>query len=586
MNTPVDQKFVQKLQTLIQEVLSDEARFVSKNEQQFATLHHKIFSKVEEAPFATLQPLERESFKKYFYFGGSTNTPRPDVPFTDSEQDQAFFFDQFRTQVKNCTFGFDRMDFLRPSFTDEKAAIPTFNQNQTAFLVRGVVYPLMFSIEQREIASVEQRKSASVISGGGEKSANPYEQLGEKLLVQGQSGQFDVVLTYAQLEEIALQEDQLRQQGLDQSKVVELLSEYIRERFPDLNIFLTAEGKVVTFMSATGISASGNLNGKNAVGNPGDLPTPIEGGQTFAELLQEMKLRQGRQLQYDALIASKGSLNLSAPVFQVSSGGINADLNGLSLELDQSGAGNNVVFFVTDRQGVSARVVVDTATYRIDGKPDYHIKIYEKPQLDSPTSPKIKLPKDQLSRLKTPLLALYRQMQAPESYTVVPDLSGVKLPESGKKPNLPADQGSVESSFGPGGLPGLGLSASRKPKIPGMTVSQPSQDGGKISGAQQPPKLPSGRSLPLQPKSPAPKAGQPLSGVGAGVLPKVGQPTGTIEQAGTRGKLPSSDSATSSPTDQPKRKIPAGAIVALSTGLPIVATLMGGIAQILINTAK
>lgn len=581
MSQHIDSQFIINLQNLVKEVLTDEARYVSRNDQKMAVLHNKIFSKAEETPFASLQKMDRDFFNKYFYEGGNILTPKPKTPFATSPEDQAFFFDQLHQQVKNCTYNFDRMDYLRPSYTDDKATEPAFNADQSAILLRGLIFPLIFSVEQREISSLEQKKSGGA-KPEADKDKNPYGQLADKILVQGQSGEFDVVMTYAQLEEIAAQEDQLKKQGLDQATVVKLLEEYIQKRFPGLGLKLTADGKVMTFLSAAGITAGGSFGGKDAVGGAKDLPTGIPGGMSFQELLKEMKMRQARKLQYDAIASSDGNLAFSPVNFQVDAGnGSKVQRNGMSVDIDQEGQGSVAVFFLTDHQGVTAKITVDTSAYR-NGEPvDFRMSLYAKPEDDSPANPKLKLNQKDLPKLKTPFFVLYKQMQAPADYEVTKGkplgampykASDVKAPiYNGEETEEQPAEDDVETPLVGGAL--LAILPSGKVVLKDTTPKSP-------QGQPMPPK---GFVMPKKPILAPPQP--PKKKISAEVpVEEEGEeyPGGLIPQEGTKGKLPEEKVGVSGA--QPKaKKSHMGLLVAASVGLPIAGALATAITNMMIN---
>lgn len=584
MAIQVDQQFIKKVQNLVQEVLSDEARFVARNEQTLASLHNHIFSKANEMPFKNMEEKDRAFFKKYFYLNNNVNTPRQDMAFTDSVDDQAFFFDQFRSQVKFCTFGYDRLDFLRPTFTDDKATAPTFNADQSALLVRGVVFPLLHSLEQREIALIEQKKTGKAVATE-EDNENPYNQLADKVLVKGVSGQFDTVLTYAQIEEIAGQEDQLRKQGLPQEQVVKLLQEYITKRFPELNLYLSPEGKIITFLSSVGISASGLEPVKpGAPAVPGQSVAPIDGAISFVELTKEMKFRQARKLQYKALIAAKGNLSFSTANFQVASAAGPVTINGLTVQLDQAGQGSNAVFFLADRQGVMAKVIVDTASYRINGKPDFHFSMYDKPEEDSPGSHKMKVKHDDLPRLNIPLKALYNQLQqsgefspTPDKFVILKPVTAVNVPIV--PPSLNAS-GMVPPPLLPGQMPNEGsFSMAPKPKLPtsakkplemmgpGEPLPLGAQGGPVVEQKFVMPKLSASKvPLPPQPKAKTEVPGE-IEQPKPGVQPKIqasGSPKPAVSGGISKGKSIWSKVA----------------LVGGATAAPILGTIAGGALQL------
>lgn len=577
----IDQQFIQKYTLLVREVLSDEAMYVSRNDQHFQKLHNYLFNKTVETPFANIPETDKELFKKYFYLGATSGQPRQDVPFADSAQDQANFFDQFRSQVKTCTYNFSRLDFLRPSFADEKAPTPTFNDYQENLLLRGVVYPLLHNLEQNEISELERQKTgrASTDQEKAAAAANPYQNLGNKILVQGTSGQFDTVLTYAQLEEIAGEEDILRKRGLVGEPMIALLREYIAKRYPDLHIYISADGKVIPFLRGAGISASG-------------MPV-VAGGNTmtFAGMLGEMKIRLGRKMQYDAISAGKGTLGLSPVSYQVvDSAGIVTNMNGLTMGLDQEGQGNNTIFFVADNQGVGAKVIVNTGKDRVEGTPGFNFSIYLSPDRDLASNPKIRLEKPELPLLQTPLLALYQERKDIGEFRTVPGRPVREfLPEEGQAPEWPGEGIPAEGGTGtiPTGTAPVPNFAAQKPDVDAMArlrEARGRKTEGKAGREQAPAGGPSRRVSRRKPlskipfekapeyKAPAPKpATQP-----EGISPVAGQHPGPKPKIAGGGGVSAGRST-------PPQKSRVGAIVAGSTILPIAAALGSALAKILIS---
>ncbi len=398
----IDKLFTEKLTHLVREVLKDEAKFYYRKDQDHANLHNHIFSKANNTPFARLPEGEKTPYRKYFFVG---DVPKSDVPFSDSPADQASFFDNLRTQVKFCTYNYDRMDFLRPTFSTDEDQTPDFTKDQTTLLLPGLVYPMIHNLEKQDIAAIEQQQGKTAEE---DNASNPYETLANKILVRGESGEFDTVLTFAQIEEIAAQENMLRGQGLPEEEVIRLLKEFINNRFPNLKIYLSPQGKIITYLGAAGLGANGELA---ATKSDGKVVEP-SGELSFTELRTEMKLRLGRKLQYDALIASNGTLGFSTGAYQIkTSDGVIHTVDGLTLGIDQGGQGNNAVYFLTDRQGISVRVTVDTSTSRTTGSTVFNLKIYDNPEIDDPAGHKIKLDETNLGKLKTPLLSLYKQEQ-------------------------------------------------------------------------------------------------------------------------------------------------------------------------------
>ncbi len=404
-----DPLYIQKLTKLVNEVLKDEARYYRRANTDFAELHDQFFNKVKENNFASLPEETRKKFRKYFYEGSDLTTPRQDVPFTGSEEQQAFFFDSLRMQVRHCTFGLDEMRFLIPSFSDEKATEPSFSNAQSELLRRGLVFPIMQGLEQREISLIEKKKT------GGEQlaerepaNANPYQSAGDKILVQSESGEFDSILTYDQLLILAGFKGDL-----------EKIKEYLRAN--GLNIKLDENGNVFTYLGSLGISAY-DIPGNGPAGQ--DIQS--NASFSFSQLLGEMKARQGRANQYKSLIAGKGTLSLSQNNFTYTdAAGAEVPLNGLSLKIDQGGNGSNVVFVLTDngdregRNSTSTLVELNVDDDRAGQNPQEKLTFYENPQEKSPTGPTMAIaPAD--PRLQIPLRQLYEQVSQPPQYETFP----------------------------------------------------------------------------------------------------------------------------------------------------------------------
>lgn len=398
MATNIDKLYLNNLNRLVREVLIDEAKFVAKGDTNNQNLHTQIFSKEVNTPFAKIPPEQKLTFRKYFYI---QDTPRTDVPYSESPLEQAAFFDTFRNQIRFCTYNYERMGFVLPTFKADDDT-PEFNEDQNKLLNEGVVYSLIHAQEARAIENIERQRGIEPDS----KSDNPYKKLEDKILIKGESGEFDTILTFAQIEEIAGQEEMLKGQGLPPEEAVRLLKEYINKRFPGIKPYISPEGKVITLLGSAGVSASGTAG--EEVKN---------GEMSFNELIGEMKMRQCRYLQYEMIIAGKGTLGFANGSFQVKTGGETINMEGLAVGLDQGGQGNNGVFFEGDIDGTAARVNVDTSVFRVTGKPDFHIKLYENPEEDSPANPKIRLGHPSLPLLRTPLRDLYRQLREAQDYS-------------------------------------------------------------------------------------------------------------------------------------------------------------------------
>ena len=165
----------------------------------------------------------------------------------------------------------------------------------------------------------------------------------------------------------------------------------------------------------------------------------------FRELLLSLKVRQGRETQYAAILSSQGTLSFSNTSFQIiDANGITTVVDGLDLLIDQGGAGNNAIFFVQDQEGQTARVTVDTSSLRLEQGTVVNFNLYADPRVDLPGGHKIQLSREQFDRLVVPLRTLYNQSQQPGDYDPTKDKS--PLPHQGvNKPN-PALPGTSEAS--------------------------------------------------------------------------------------------------------------------------------------------
>ncbi|MCC6643551.1 hypothetical protein IT411_02275 [Candidatus Peregrinibacteria bacterium] len=554
----IDQQFILKLNNLIREILIDESRFVFRNDQQQAVLHDQLFTKNSIQAFASLPGEQKEFFKKYFYASGNINQPRVDVPFTDSPDDQAFFFDQIRTNIRLVTFNYDRMDFLRPSFVDAKAANPEFSGEQSELLFRSVLQPFMHGLEQRAIAQLEKEKSGKD-NAETDHSNNPYAGLGQKLLVKGISGQFDTILTYNELAEIVAQQELISKQAVSPEDALKQLKEFLAKRFPDKAILLDSNGNITTFQSVIGLSAAGSLaSGKTTI--------------SFSEALRELKMRQGRFLQFQSIIESKGTLGFANANFQViNANGITTSLNGLSMVIDQSGEGNNAVFFVMDNQGVMARVVVDVTKSRLGEPTDLNISIYQKPEVDDPVAPKLKVTDQDLPKLKTPLLQLYANAKATGEFKPV----GVEAKGPNKAEPVKAPQfiGTKEAPIEAGSIPAVGAA----PLVIPVPKNTKILSGNVVSPNQPMLKLPASK-IGIMPKIKADQAGAPADQAGNDAPAK-----GPFNQARPLQAKVRADDLPGQPGAAllPKSKLPFGLIALGTTGLTIAGSLAGGLATIL-----
>ncbi len=558
MNVKIDAQFTRNLEILVQEILIDEAKFIEKKDQTLAPLHEVIFSANQQTPFINLKPEKQLFFRKYFYLDGNINTPRPLRPFSNSPTDQAFFFDQLHQQLRFCTYNFQRLDRLRPGFAggEKDQGQPVFDVFQKELLLNGLVKPLLHSVEQREIALLEAgRKKTGPTST---EPVNPYQGLGEQILVRGSSGEFDTVLSHAELAELAGQKAELRQQGLKGEQLAAMLREYVSRRFPGLAVALSATGRVETLISPKALD-------RRAV--HADIATTKSTSasthRTFSQLLQILNQRQARQLQYTALSASDYALSIPAGPFQVAGDGFSAILSGTGVHLDKSGQGSNAVFFVQDGQGVAARVVIDSVKDRLNDHPTMHFSIYPKPDQDSPANPQLKLAPTDIAQLRTPLLALYKKLQEAQEYQVSSDQRLPQHPPAGPNRPLSFPTSDSSSSHNTAKNPaGAATYAIPFTKSPGDSVNLPLIPTPRTVAA---PLLSSVTPRRIMPKI---SASQPAQ-LSASASAMSQQPAMAATQASGRAPVPGISVAA---TQQPQPKNYRAAIVAVATGLPLLAT--------------
>lgn len=426
MAITINQKFVSDLQTLTQEILSDEAFYLFKKQKDLSILHQRVFSASSNISFENLPTHEKEFFNKYFYNNRNTTSPKADNPFRTNTEYQGFFIDQLRKLSKVITYNFERLDFIRPSFVNKDDQNPVFNSQQIGMITKGLVFPIIYSIEKREIANLERNQGVNADNEEGssqvnDQKSNPFDLVSDKVLVQNISGEFNIIMTYAQIEELSLQIDIFRKQGLDDQQISNLIREYIKKRFPNLNIYISPTGNIRTFLGQSGISASFSDS------------MPVTEDQSLTQVLQEMRFIQGRKLQFDAILASNFNLAYATPNFKVGQ----IFMDGMELGLNQSGFGSQTISFVTDREGVSARLLTDTSVYRTNGRTNYHLSLYDRPDQDSPSSPKIRLTSEDLPKLQTPLLSLYGQLQQPQD--VNPHLDSFRIQFPKESISIPGD---------------------------------------------------------------------------------------------------------------------------------------------------
>ncbi|MCC7432100.1 hypothetical protein IT412_01095 [Candidatus Peregrinibacteria bacterium] len=507
MNYQADQQFVTKLNKLIKEILTDESLYLSGKDNSLSFLHEKVFSKVTSTSFDSLEEPIKLKFRKYFYLSDNT-TPRTDVPFGNSSQSQAFFIDQFRSQVRCVTMGLNRFDFVRPLIQDDGTA--KFQPEQEQLIRGGLLHPFIHCLEQKEIAEIEAKKAAGKQALNSE---NPFAGLGNQILVMGESGQFDTVLNLNQIEDIIGQEGIYRTQGLPDSAIQKLISEYIKSRYPDLKLKLDAKGNPITFTNRLGFTAENALN------------QSVPQGLSFKQLQIELLARQAKSVQYQTIIASKGNLSFSPLTFQVISGDGNpVSLHGFSIGIDKTGKNQNGTFFLVDQKGSLARFTFDLAENRLKGQSDIKVSIYDQAEHDSPLSPKMTIPGSSLDKFQKPLRDLYQEYQETGDYSPTSIKPTLKKPLSAGKPVLLSG-----ASFQPGSANQLPteipfeqefklavpkpLSVGFKPKTkePTLDDQYSIKPGTKLIEKKVMPKIPAGKGFEAAKKAVQQPKGEPLA---------------------------------------------------------------------------
>lgn len=420
MSYPKDQQFIGRLKLLIEEVLKDEARYLdawynrrADKALEFESLHTALFQKTTAVEYQQTYYRTKLHFSKYFYSTEGGAQVKQDVPFADSRQDQEFFFNQMRGLVRMATMNFDphSIGFIIPHIVKKEGGEveARFDDNQNRMVYMNLLMPFMGALEQREIAKLEESRKPEAERSNQEPpiKENPYEGQDKKILVQDINGAYSVILTYTEIEELAHQ----HQKFISENNLKGFL-DYVRGNFK--NIFVDDQGRIVTFQNGL--------------------------GKTMEELLLEMKTRQARQVQFQAILASDGHLGLTDSDFQVrNSDGMTTTVNGLDVRIDQGGQGQNAVFFLKDESGSQTRILINIATFRQGQDPEKFLRatLYTDPKYDDPLSPRVSIPLSSLDTGKehpsplaqaSPIRKLYQNSQIPRSTPVTPGMPRIPLP--------------------------------------------------------------------------------------------------------------------------------------------------------------
>ena len=521
MNYTQDSQFITRIQNLVRELLSDEARYVERNDSAFLRLHEGLFSNTYQSGHENLPIYQKTFFHKYFFADESLTSPRLDMPFVDSQEDQAFFFDQFHSLISHLTYNYSRMDFVLPSFPDDKAMSPVYSDTQALLLSYGIVYPCLAALEQRQMAKLEKRASGTASDESVSISSNPYAGLGDMILLMGPSGEYDQILTYAQLVALSEKEISMNQQGLSTDT-------------------------------------------------------------RYQDLLREMKTRLGRQVQDDAIQASGYNLAPTTDDFQIiNANGITTTINGMMLTIDQAGQGQNAVFFLRDRQGVSARFSIPLDKLRNGEKPPLNLSIYQTPSVDSPSAPHLDIGHDEMDKLRKALLVLYAEVGRPQPVAQPAqsqpkkkpgdtDPKDSKLPDT-KLPTLDATSDRLDNAklSQPTPPPPLSLGFTPNPNIRSVnTFTIPTTTQTQATENQPSFSLSALRSpLPTLPPTQSPATTTPTS------QPPTPQPPATPISS----TPPVAQTDSESETTSQKKPISPFTKVLIATGVPMALALLGGL---------
>jgi hypothetical protein len=207
MNYQINQQFVNKLVALTQKILVDQATILGG--QTASPQAHLIFSDED------LNEQNNQNALRNKYFPLQRQGV---VPFAgDNEEEHSnrmFYFNELRTEIKELTDNYQNFGLILPSSTvlsasqqSQENKIYTFRGDQLLSIYK-IVFKLCHGYEQRKINELENKQqhqepilpsAATIIA---EKAKDPLQDLGEKILVKGPSGAFDIILTKQELEDM------------------------------------------------------------------------------------------------------------------------------------------------------------------------------------------------------------------------------------------------------------------------------------------------------------------------------------------------------------------------------------------------
>jgi len=299
------------------------------------------------------------------YFGTDMEKSAQGVPFIGANRraDQIFFLNQIRAQIKALTYDFQHLEYLLPDEKSTPGAEPgstatkefIFGENQSYLIYLGVTRPILAAFEQRDIAKIQTNEKAVQTGQGqtdnGDRTAayqNPFQNLGNAILVKGLNGEFDRVLTFDLLKDLLNEISLRRKSGVAESEIIK----YIQQTLLNENIFVNALGQVELFMASSTDPKSDESAANSKARNLFSLD----------ELPKLFNLRLGSDVQQKLFIQSGGQLSLAHGQVSVSQNGVAAEFNGGTVTLD--GPGNNFIFFTSDAEGSTAQVTAPVGDIR------------------------------------------------------------------------------------------------------------------------------------------------------------------------------------------------------------------------------
>lgn len=209
MKNQINQIFINKLVALTQSILTDEAKFLHHETSDSQTLNSQagiIFSDQDlseqnnrNALRTRYFPLERQGV----------------VPFASDDQedlsDRMFYIKELRAEIREITDNYQNFGLILPesnlSSSNNQTNGYTFRGDQFTTIYK-IIFKLCHGFEQRKIEDLEKNKLTAALNPSAafaevsqeKKSALP--DLGNKILVKGVSGDFNVILTRTELEDM------------------------------------------------------------------------------------------------------------------------------------------------------------------------------------------------------------------------------------------------------------------------------------------------------------------------------------------------------------------------------------------------